>query len=172
MVKRWHYLSGIFVLLLSVPLHFLNEWTGYAPISSVLAPVNESIWEHLKLLAIPMILFTIPEYFLYGKHFPNYLPVRLLSILIGMAAITTSFYTYSGILGKNYLVLDILTLVFGILCSYLFSYRYLHTDRFISEHARFQAQAGFLILLICFALFTWNPPSLAFFQDYSTLSKQ
>lgn len=166
MVKRWHWIHAVFVLLLSVPLHFLNEWTGYLPLTACLAPVNESIWEHLKLLAIPMLFLSIPEYFLYGRNFPNFLPVRLLSILCGMAGTTISFYTYTGIIGTNILTADIMTLAAGIAAAYLFSYHFLHSTRFSSGNARFQAQAGFLVLILCFILFTWYPPNLALFNSW------
>lgn len=166
MTKRWHWIGAILVLLMSCPLHFLNEWTGYLPITACLAPVNESIWEHLKLLAFPMLLLSVPEYLIYGKNFPNYLPVRLLSILIGMGGILVSFYTYTGILGTHYLIADMLTLVFGAATAYLFSYHFLHSIRFSSRNAVFQAQAGFLVLIIAFILFTWYPPDLAVFQEW------
>ena len=171
MVKRWHWISAILVLLLSFPLHFLNEWTGFSPLTIFIAPINESIWEHLKLLAIPMILFSIPEYFLYGRPFPNFLPVRLLAILSGMGAIIISFYTYTGIMGTNFLIADILTLVFGIAVAYLFSYHFLHSPHFTSRKAVFQAQAGFLVLILCLILFTCYPPDLALFKDWTQMKK-
>lgn len=169
MLKRWHWIGGILVLLMSCPLHFFHTWTGGLPAAAWLAPVNESIWEHLKLLATPMLLFSVPAYFLYGRHYPNFLPVRLLSILSGMAGITVSFYTYTGILGANFLIADMMTMVFGTAMAYLFSYHFLHSSRFSSRKAIFQAQAGFLVLIIAFILFTWYPPDLAFFQDWQTL---
>ncbi len=163
MVKRWHWIGAGLVLLLSVPLHFIHDWIGDLFFLAWFFPVNESIWEHLKLLATPMLALSIPAYFLYGKNFPNFLPVRLLSILSGMAGIIVSFYTYTGILGTHFLFADGMTLVMGVFIAYWFSDHFLHSTRFSSGNARFQAQAGFLVLIIGFILFTWYPPDLALF---------
>ena len=169
MIRRWHWINAVLVLLFSFPLHFLYQWTGESPWAAWFSPVNESIWEHLKLLVFPMLLLSIGEYFLYGRYYPNFLPVRLLSILTGMAAVLLSYYTYSGILGTHFLAADILTLVLGIAAAQVFSCHFLHTDCFTSPWSQFQAQAGFLVLILCFILFTWYPPSIALFQDPSLL---
>ena len=42
-------------LVLGVLLHFLYSWLPN-PLTAVIAPVRESIWEHLKVLLIPMFL--------------------------------------------------------------------------------------------------------------------
>ena len=51
--KQFYYAEitfGILTLIAGVLLHFLYEWTGYNYLVSIIAPVNESTWEHLKLL--------------------------------------------------------------------------------------------------------------------------
>ena len=55
-----------FTALLGTILHFLYEWTNLlfvAPISAV----NESTWEHMKLVFIPSFLFSIIQSFIYKK---------------------------------------------------------------------------------------------------------
>ncbi len=143
MVKRWHWIGAGLVLILSVPLHFLHDWIGDLFFLAWFFPVNESIWEHLKLLATPMLALSIPAYFLYGKNFPNFLPVRLLSILIGMAGIIVSFYTYTGILGTHFLFADGMTLVMGVFCAYWFSDHFLHSTRFSPEMPVFRRRPVF-----------------------------
>ena len=67
-MKRKHTLVGIiFTSLLGTLSHFLYEWTGYNTIIGTVTPVNESIWEHLKLLFFPVVLFSVYEYFARGK---------------------------------------------------------------------------------------------------------
>lgn len=161
-MKLW--LSAFGAAVLGTLLHFTYQWSGYNPIVGLFSAVSESTWEHLKLLAIPMLLFLLPEYLLYGKEYPNFIPVRFLSILIGMAVIVTSFYTYTGIVGTNFLWADIGTFLLGIFSALLFTLKMLPTRHFSSQRARLLSYLGILLLVFCFFLFTFYPPKLALFQ--------
>nr|WP_236945659.1 DUF6512 family protein [Enterocloster clostridioformis] len=51
-------IAGILsVSLLGTLLHFTYRWSGRNPLIGLIAPVNESVWEHMKLLFFPMLLF-------------------------------------------------------------------------------------------------------------------
>mgnify|MGYP000963707917 CR=1 FL=1 len=52
---------GYAALLLGNTLHFVYDWTGQARWAAYLAATNESTWEHMKLLAVPWVLWTIAE---------------------------------------------------------------------------------------------------------------
>ena len=56
------------VVVLGCLNHFIYEWTGESPISALFCPVNESVWEHLKLLFFPY-LFVITFVYFY-EDFP------------------------------------------------------------------------------------------------------
>src|SRR5699024_8121367 len=103
MKLKYHIIGFIFVLIIGSAMHFVYELSGKNPIVALFAPVNESIWEHLKLLFYPMLVFNIIEYFIYGKDYDNFVAVKATALIIGMFAITASFYTYTGIIGKNFL---------------------------------------------------------------------
>ena len=76
---------GVFVIMvLSVLCHFLYEWNNNF-IFSILFPVNESIFEHMKLIATPVFLYGIFEYFYYKKKniiFNNLLLSLSVSIIL------------------------------------------------------------------------------------------
>ena len=155
----------IFTVVVGTLLHFTYEWSGGNALVGVFSAVNESVWEHLKLLSVPMLLFGIVEYFLYGKNKDNFIPVRLLSILLGMLIIVTVFYTYSGILGKHIPIVDILLFVAATFISYRYSYRLLRTDKFDSKLAGAFAVLGVILLILCIIVFTFAPPHIGLFQD-------
>ena len=51
-------IAGILcVSILGTLLHFTYRWSGRNPLIGLIAPVNESVWEHMKLLFFPMLLF-------------------------------------------------------------------------------------------------------------------
>jgi len=63
--KIWLFIFGVF--LLAFPFHFAYDLWNHK-IFSILFPVNESVWEHMKLLFTSYILFGIIE-FPMMKHF-------------------------------------------------------------------------------------------------------
>ena len=61
----------IFISVLGVLLHFTYEWSGDNAVVGLFSAVNESTWEHLKLLFFPFLLLTILEVLLRGNMLPE-----------------------------------------------------------------------------------------------------
>ena len=57
--RTWEVLGLIFVLAAGNLLHFVYDWSGQSPVVGALAAVNESTWEHMKLLTTPWVLWRI-----------------------------------------------------------------------------------------------------------------
>lgn len=167
-LKSWHVIGAIFTLILGTLLHFTYDWSGANDFISYIAPVNESIWEHQKLLFTPMLLFMIIELFAYGKDLPNFIQVKVLSIIVGIVVTIASYYTYSGIIGNNFLIANIGTFVIGTLVAYLFSYHFLQTTYFNSPVSQIIMLIILVLLILCFVLFTVDPPLIPLFQDSPT----
>ena len=85
------FIRYLFVVLFGVFLHFAYELSGNNPIVGLFAPVNESVWEHLKLLFFPMLTLTIWDLFITNRNNLNFLPARTIGILSGLAFIVV-FY--------------------------------------------------------------------------------
>lgn len=144
--------------------HFFYDWTGENYFVGLFAPVNESTWEHLKLLFWPVLLyFGIEHFFFSDKRHSNFLPALALGIFSGMLAIVSSFYTYSGILGYTVDFINILTYFIGL--AVLLTVKTLVTKNriFTSKTAKIISA----VLLLTFAVFSFiwshNPPSLGIF---------
>lgn len=164
-VKKYHIIGFIFTIIIGSLLHFTYEFSNKNIIIGYFSAINESTWEHLKLLITPIIVFSIIEYFVCGKQLDNFIIVKAFSILLGMITIVASFYTYTGIIGNNYLVLDIGTFILGVFIAYYFSYKMLQTDFLYSEKYSY---IGFLIIfLIVFLMiyYTVSPPRINLFLD-------
>ena len=59
--RKWE-LAGLFVtLILGNLLHFVFDWSGENSIVAAFAAVNESTWEHMKLLVIPWVVWSLVE---------------------------------------------------------------------------------------------------------------
>lgn len=55
-ILLWTFLSGIIIIAIGTGWHFLNDWLGFIPVIHSIAPVNESVWEHLKLTLWPVLI--------------------------------------------------------------------------------------------------------------------
>ena len=79
-------------------LHFLYDWTGGNILAAPFSGVNESTWEHMKLLFWPLFLFALVQR-LFFRDQKNYWCVKLAEILLGLVLIPVLFYTYNGVFG-------------------------------------------------------------------------
>ncbi len=99
-------------------LHFAYEWTGENVFVGLFSAVNESVWEHTKLLFIPFLIASITENIIYGKSYPNFFFSRLVGALGGIFTIVTVHYTYSGIIGRRIAFIDVALYYIALLVSY------------------------------------------------------
>ena len=58
-LKRCIIIGTIFVLILGTLSHFFYEWSNDNQIIGLFSPVNESVWEHMKLVFFPMLFYSI-----------------------------------------------------------------------------------------------------------------
>lgn len=157
----WEVIGIAFVILAGTVLHFVYNWSGNNPIVGVFSPINESTWEHLKLLFFPMLLYSAIEYFTIGYQHSNFISAKAFGAALGMLTIVVLFYTYTGIVGKNFLFADILIFIIGVIVAYAYSFWAIRND--IGNNF-----AGFLLLAVIFAmfvLFTYSPPKIGLFID-------
>lgn len=160
---RHYTLSGIlFTSILGTLAHFLYEWSGENPLVGLFTPVNESVWEHMKLLFFPMLLYFLFERTMLEKYPASLACANAAALLIGTGLIPTIFYTYSGILGQNYPALDIATFYVSVLLAFLS--RYLLSKKRISKMHCQWLTATVLLILVCFLIFTFSPPDLGLFR--------
>ena len=87
--------------MLGTLLHFTYDLSGGNKIVGAFSAVNESTWEHLKLIFFPMILFSVFEYFLAKDKGNCFISSKVLGTISGMILIVALFYTLTGITGAE-----------------------------------------------------------------------
>lgn len=162
------FIGFLFTVIAGSLLHFAYEAFGKKMLVGFFSPVNESVWEHLKLLFFPSLFFFLFLFFHNRNSVPNLFPVAAFSILLGSITIISTFYTYVGIIGKHFLIADILTFILGVFVTDLFAFYFLDTSFFSSSIATFFGIFLLFVFLFSFIFFTYFPPKLAIFQDPST----
>ena len=165
----WELAGFLFTAAAGSLLHFVYGWTGGSSLAAAFSAVNESTWEHMKLLFFPMFLFSVAEICFQGRNYPNFPAVRAVSLLAGTALIPVLFYTYTGVWGRHALPADIAVFVLAAALAFLLDFRLLSRGR-LSEP--WQQVAGLLALwglAFLFVWFTFSPPRIALFQDPASL---
>lgn len=163
---RLFWIAGFFFTCIAgTALHFVYEWSGKNILTGLFAPVNESTWEHLKLLFFPAAVWTVLGNTLGKEFFYKILPGCTKGICAGMLSIVVVFYTYTGIWGTNLLALDILTFWLGVFITFFMAYRYYGRAEEGGSKAKFAAAAAVLIgIMLLFFGFTYRAPGIGLFR--------
>ena len=166
--KKWEVIGLLFTLAAGNLLHFVYEWSGNNPIVAAFSSVNESTREHMKLLAVPWILWTVVQAIVLRRSKVPVLAGRTAGLLVGLAAIPLLYYGYIGVLGRNISLVNILIFQLAVLIAFGVSW-YVQDRRKLSEPV--WQIAGGLVLLVLAVLFVWwtyQPPGLPVFLDPTT----
>lgn len=156
-------LSGIlFTSILGTLSHFLYKWSGNNLYVGLFTPVNESTWEHMKLLFFPMLIYFIFEKLMLEKYPPSLFCANIIALFIGTILIPVIFYTYTGTLGFHLAPLDIATFYVSVIAAFLLRY-YLFKKKISKIHCQWLT-AAVLLILICFLIFTSCPPDIGLFR--------
>ena len=162
-IKTWQIITILVCIILGILLHFAYEWSGQNMIIGLFSAINESTWEHLKLVFYPMILMAIIGYFFIRRKSYNYWFAQTLGITTAIVFIIIFFYTYTGIIGTNYDWLNIAIFIIAILLGEYVTYKVLTTSKIYDTEA--VSKFFLIILFFSFMLYTFSPPEIQLFQD-------
>lgn len=165
-LAKWELSGFIITVGLGTLLHFVYEWTNDNKFAALFSAVNESTWEHLKLIFFPFLIFSVIEYFITGRQYKGYFTVKAEGVIFGMLSIIVSFYTYKGIIGRNFMIADIIIFIIGAAVASFYSYRFMDKVK-IGNTA---GTAALIILDIMFMVFTFCPPHIGLFLDPVSLT--
>ncbi|MBE6754602.1 MAG: hypothetical protein E7559_09700 [Ruminococcaceae bacterium] len=152
---------------LAVLLHYAYDWSGERLPVAVFASVNESVWEHIKILLWPFLLWSIAEYYILRPD-PRRLLVGKTVGALAVAVMTICFFfVYSGILGRTVVWVDISSAFLWLLLGELVSLRVLNLPHNIE--ALYGVAAAVMTLIVVMLLcFTASPPRIGLFADPET----
>lgn len=160
-LKYYFILGTIFVIIVGTVAHFVYQWSGNNPIVGLFTPVNESTWEHMKLIFFPMLLITFAMNRKLKHDFPCITSSLIFGILLGTFLIPIIFYTYSGVLGYNLFVLDIATFIISVVVAFYVAYKLTLSCKV--ENCETTLTILLIIMAVCFVIFTYSPPYLGLF---------
>lgn len=159
----WQISGFSFVSLFGALLHFIYDWTNKSLLVAPFSGVNESTWEHIKLLYFPLLTFALVQSRFF-KDYKNFWCIKLIGISLGLISIPVLFYTYNGVVGKSPDWVNILIFFISAALSFLAEY-YLFKKSFIAS--KYSKACFYIILFIgfLFIIFTFLTPKLNIFLD-------
>lgn len=155
-------LSTIFIFIVGTILHFTYTWSNNNYFVGMFSAINESTWEHLKLIFFPMLLMILIGNVYFKKEYPNYLCIKTKGLLLGISFIVIFFYTFSGIIGKNIGIINISSFFIAVLLGEFYTYKKLQENKSCSNSL---GSIILLVLTLSFITFTFYPPHIGLFQD-------
>lgn len=168
-IRRTQLIAFLFTALAGTLLHFLFDWSGQMPAVGIVSAVNESVWEHMKLVYFPMLAAALVQCPFVGRQRPQFWCVKLVGMLSGLLLIPGLYYTYTGALGIHLTWVDIATFHISAAAAYL-----LETHLLLPEKRRacpsMLASALVAVIAFVFLAFTFFPPKLPLFLDPVTLT--
>jgi hypothetical protein len=159
----WEVLGFVFISLVGSLLHFAFELSNFWAPLAVIAAVNESTWEHLKLVFWPGLIFALIEYpFLKGAA-QNFWPAKAISLFSMPLIIAVGWYVAIAILGENVFAINIVLFLLAVFVGQWASYRLMTAGPRAALNPRL-AVWGILLMATAFGLFTFFPPKIFLFE--------
>lgn len=162
-LKLYLILGFLFTAVLGTLWHFLYDWTGRGAIAALFFPVNESTWEHMKLIFFPMLLCTVFLAARFKEEYPCLPDALLTGNLLGTLSIPVTFYTYKGIVGRSFPAADIAVFLAGVLIAFRTAW-VLRESPAVCQYRNliYLFTACFAALFFVFAFF---PPAIGLFAE-------
>jgi hypothetical protein len=160
----WEIGGFFFITLMGSALHFTYELSNFSnPVVAYFSAVNESTWEHLKMVFWPGVMFALVEYIFVRRDVNNFLTAKTASLLTMPLVIAIGWYIYTIFTQRSIFQIDILLFFLAVLTGQVISYKLLRMPPF-SRRVNAIAIGGLAVMLIAFSTFTYLPPHIFLFE--------
>ena len=93
-------------ICLGAVMHMAHEWTELSHSVYYILPINECVWEHMKMIFYPMLLFAI--YLCLRQGSPKPFSAPILTGLIAIPVQIALFFVYYPFTHHSVLIVDII----------------------------------------------------------------
>ena len=162
-IRLWQLMGFAVTSLGGTLLHFLYDLTGGALWSASFSGVNESTWEHMKLIFWPMLIYAAVESFFFRDR-EDFWCIKLRGIIIGLALIPILFYTYNGAIGRSPDWVNIAIFFISAAIAYIYETRLFEKTKITCRFPLLSLLALIAIAAL-FVIFTFYTPKIGIFRD-------
>lgn len=164
--QKWILWGIPIIFLIGSLVHFLYDFSGKNTFVGLIVSVNESVWEHMKMVLLPVILYWIFYYIFahrkYDIDINKWFTGGLVSLITALISIPFLYYFYTGAFGVKVVIVDILILLIAVALGQLIGLHFYKHSKGINFYF---ILAVFVILIIVFMILTIYPPHIPLFYD-------
>ena len=154
----------LFTFCAAVVLHFSYQFSDGAVWTILFGAVNESVWEHIKILALPYLFWAFIERCLVQVPLRRLIVAKTAGLYFIAAATALGYFAYTGIAGHSILFVDIFCSFLWIALAHWISCRLTQSTRQMEGYFTIASFALLLFIAMCL-VFTVNPPHIKLFED-------
>lgn len=166
-LRKAEWIGFVATCILAPLFHFTYELSGSSQFVGMISAVNESVWEHTKIVYFPFLFYAIVEFFIVKPNAKRFWASKAVAMAFLPLAMIVFFYSYTGILGIESLIVDIISTLVWLFFAFMISYKLYLSGYKLEKHF-----GWFIFLLIAVflmeILFSLYPPHIPLFMNSIT----
>ena len=165
-VLIWEVGGFFFIGLVGAALHFTYELSDFSSnVVAYFSAVNESTWEHLKMVFFPGLVFALVEYTYVRDQVNNYVVAKTASLFVMPLVIFVGWYIYAPAVGRSIYPVDLALFYLAVFIGQFVSYKLL-TRPPLEKKLNNYAMGLFIVMFMVFSTFTFYPPRIFLFENF------
>ncbi len=156
----------VFTFFFGVLLHFVYDWSRNSLLVAFIAPTNESLFEHLKLLLTPFLLWALVEYAYYGQYMHAFVPGKVIGLWLGFLLMIGLHLLYTRLLGRTVVAVDVGIFAIAVFAAFVTTEFVMTLVFFDSAGLEVLFDALLVLTFMIFAVFTVYPPHHWLFREW------
>ncbi|MBQ9097725.1 MAG: hypothetical protein IJY55_04945 [Clostridia bacterium] len=165
--EKWIWISVPLIVAMSAAGRHIYNLTNQAEILAPFVPINKSVWEYLKTLFYPTLMFWTAAYFArYKLKISRAMVITSAALSATLSPLMTvmMYYFYICAFGIHSKAIDFLIATLSVMTGQ-FTAHYLCAYMYPSKRQGMRAFSVVIILLAAFIIFAYYPPKLPIFMD-------
>lgn len=152
----------LFISVFGTINHFMYDILGRNKYAAYFFAVNESTWEHMKLVVFPSVVWLLISLFISDN--PNILIGNLAGLIVMLILIPFLFYFLRLIFGKTSSIVNILIFYISVFVGSLVNKYYLGIS-YVGKGATLISAILYIFVVILFIIFSKNPGKSFLFDE-------
>lgn len=166
-IAKIEIVGTFFGILFGTLLHFTYAWSGNNFLIGLFSSINESVWEHTKLIITPVLIYMIFELWQLSE-IRKVLKAKAMELIFGVLFIITFFYLYTGALGvEENLTVDIISFIIAVIVGKYISYKIISRNKILGNKVFILSIVVLFIFLLLQIIFTFTRIDIPLFRVHT-----
>ncbi len=162
-LQRVLIISFLFISSLGTLFHFTHGWFKRGFLLHVFSALNESTWEHMKMLLAPTLFVSLLQLIFLQGIYENFWNGVLLLLIVEILTIPILFEPLRFFIKKVPFAFTIIIFYLAIFLGLLVEYFVLKNNYVL--FGDFIALVFVFLLVMLFGVFSYYPPKIFLFRD-------